>query len=400
MRALRILLFLVLAAALVPTGSEWLRQRRAELPLDDTAFFCDLLWEVNKDRDLIGAPDFLADVELQRWASTVVGQATSLSSLRTEEILDRLQEDVPSVATASIFVVYTDSQEALRKRLTEWARDTEGEHTHMATRLFRSPNEPGVGSLAMLVQRLPRFHPGLLGNSSESFYNICPICNESHHGKVNPVARSIVLECPKCEHKYDLLAVDLKGRYHRVTTFLDGESPPAKSPAEATGTKEGLEEVFRIWQKVLAHCRYVKDFTGINGRRDAWQFAAETERYRNGDCEDTAILLADRLIASGFDARVALGRTDRFEGHAWCVVRFENQQFILETTEATPDPLRPPTVERLGGRYIPDFLFDRESIYFREGKKWTGDYWSGREWSKVSYGEEEGGRVAAIPVVE
>ena len=256
-----------------------------------------------------------------------------------------------------------------------------------------------LGALAVLVKRVPRFHPKFLSKrDSLAFYNICPLCDASHHGKVSSGARSIVLECPKCSRKYDLLALDIRGEYHRVSDFLDGNKPPNIVNLDEVGSRDRLKEMFSIWETLLGYCRYAKDFQRISGQRDAWQFSDETDRYRSGDCEDTSILLADWLLSRGFEARVALGRTKSLEGHAWCVVRHGGQEYILETTKAKPDINKPPTIERVGDHYLPDFLFDRDGIYFQERTDWNGRYWSKHGWNSVSYEREgEDLNMAAVP---
>ncbi|MFT5854824.1 MAG: putative transglutaminase-like cysteine proteinase, partial [Verrucomicrobiales bacterium] len=126
-----------------------------------------------------------------------------------------------------------------------------------------------------------------------------------------------------------------------------------------------------------------KDFEGISGNLDTWQLADETWKFKNGDCEDSSILLADWLISSGFDARVVIGTTDRLEGHAWCVVYLEGATYILETTKARPDLGNLPYASSLRPRYIPRYQFNRESVfYLKDGEK-SPRYWSSAAWIQI-----------------
>ena len=267
-------------------------------PLDHAGFFYDLLWRLNEDRQMVGWEPLVKDVQLQEWAREQIRDAEKDSWLSTSQVLQQLKEDVPSVATASIFVAHSSRQEDLQERIAAWAMNVDAEQKHLAANIFRDFDGEGYGGLVLMVTRLPKFHPKFLSKKhAQSFYNVCPLCEESHHGKVTSGARSIVLECPRCNQKYDLLALDLRGDYHRVTDFLVGEAPPANSVPKAGAKRGRLQELFSIWEKLLGYCRYAKDFQRISGQRDAWQFADETDRYRSGDCEDTAILLADWLIS-------------------------------------------------------------------------------------------------------
>jgi len=118
---------------------------------------------------------------------------------------------------------------------------------------------------------------------------------------------------------------------------------------------------------------------------DSWQTSLETQRVGKGDCEDSSIFLCDWLLARGFQARVALGRFGDLGGHAWCVVKLEDKEYLLESTEGRPDPSNPPLASRVGSRYVPEVMFDRYAIYVRStpGEAWKGDYWSQKVWTRV-----------------
>ena len=144
--------------------------------------------------------------------------------------------------------------------------------------------------------------------------------------------RTVSLECPNCHRPYAMLAVDTKGRYHYVNEYLTGYCPPAHFPAGISR----LNEMLLIWNSVVRGMRYVPDSADGNEDNDAWQTAAETQQLGTGDCEDSSILLADWLIARGFEARVALGHYAERGGHAWVIVRLE----AAPTFSNQPIPMR------------------------------------------------------------
>ncbi len=189
------------------------------------------------------------------------------------------------------------------------------------------------------------------------------------------------LECPDCRRTYAVVATGTDGKFHYVNEFLTGYAPPAVFSRNYTR----VHELFTIWTTVHAHCSYTKDPGERRAQTDRWQMAAETQRIQRGDCEDSSIFLADWLLSRGFKARVALGRYGDIGGHAWVVVRLDDKDFLLESTEGRPDPDNPPYVSQVGGRYLPEILFDRFNIYSpsNPSQKWGGDYWSPKVWAAV-----------------
>ena len=130
-------------------------------------------------------------------------------------------------------------------------------------------------------------------------------------------------------------------------------------------------------------CKYTRDPGRKKQQTDRWQLAVETQNLGTGDCEDSAILLTDWLLARGIEAKVALGKYGDIGGHAWCVARVDDREYLLESTmEGNPDIDRPPLVSRVGSRYVPEVMFDRWHIYVRAfpQKPWDGDYWSEKNW--------------------
>jgi transglutaminase-like putative cysteine protease len=117
-----------------------------------------------------------------------------------------------------------------------------------------------------------------------------------------------------------------------------------------------------------------------------WKTPAETWAEASGDCEDTAILLADVLIESGFEARVAIGWNGNIGQHAWVVVKAGERQYLLETTlqkEIGREDLA--EVSAAAPFYQPEQLFDRERIYFSTTRpeRFTKDYFANEVWKPV-----------------
>jgi hypothetical protein len=85
---------------------------------------------------------------------------------------------------------------------------------------------------------------------------------------------------------------------------------------------------------------------------------------------------------------VVLGRYGDLGGHAWVVVRMNEIEYLIESTEAALDPLDPPIISKVGSRYLPETLFDRHAIYVRANPRETwanrgGDYWSDQIWLRI-----------------
>jgi hypothetical protein len=238
--------------------------------------------------------------------------------------------------------------------------------------------------LTVSVRKLPLFSPSLLDDKIELFYNVCVHCDTAHAGRVPPSRRSVVFACPHCNRPFDAYAMDNSARYRRVTSFLSHFEAPLFEPAP----ESPLEEMYCIWYAVASRCEYIQDIVGTNGPSDYWQDSMQTFNLKNGDCEDSSILLADWLLSRGIEARVATGKTSDGEGHAWCLAQIDGIQYLLETT-TLPNPQIPPYVTTLAPEYKPRYLFDREKIYFLkddESDVEISDYWRDSIWLSAAAG--------------
>lgn len=85
---------------------------------------------------------------------------------------------------------------------------------------------------------------------------------------------------------------------------------------------------------VLSNIKYVSDDT--KGSLEFWQFPYETLHYKNGDCEDGAILLANLMIMKGipyWKVRLSAGNV-KGGGHAYLIYYCESEEkwVILDTS--------------------------------------------------------------------
>ena len=160
-------------------------------------------------------------------------------------------------------------------------------------------------------------------------------------------------------------------RHHFVNAFLEGYTP---------------FQVDHPWMPLYAiamRLKYQADSKQYHGLEDIWQTSRQAFINTRGDCEDHAVLLADWLIGSGFEARVVVGRTNR-GGHAWVVVFMDGQELLLEaTSKRKRRHWRHYPLASLAGGYDPTLMFDREFFWINSGPSWLRSY-SGSRWEKRS----------------
>lgn len=152
--------------------------------------------------------------------------------------------------------------------------------------------------------------------------------------------------------------------HHFVNRFLEGFVPMPKA-----------EPWVPLY--VIAHRKtYVEDPQQY-GVREMWQTSRESMGNPRGDCEDHAIALADWLIGLGKDARVVLG-TMNGGGHAWVVVRENEQTWLLEATRKRRTRHWSYPLASLHPEYVPREMFDRERWWQNTGGAtvdYTGSHW-------------------------
>ncbi len=113
--------------------------------------------------------------------------------------------------------------------------------------------------------------------------------------------------------------------------------------------------------------------------KDVWQNSQQAYLYSHGDCEDHAILLADWLIAMGYDARVAIGKIPS-GGHAWVILFYDEKEYLLEaTSKRRPRSIGDFSLAKYAPEYQPRYMFNRTKFWVNTGSSLTASY-SGPNW--------------------
>ena len=344
-------------------------------------FKVGLIDTANHARLAASQPILRPDLELETWLQKELDSGLPHDDL--DALVAHIQKAWPRYLKIRVSSASGPTLDLVRDSFHPYLHQTEPEMTHLTSAL--RPVAGGISHQVLLVtgHRLRDFSPDLLHRTTDdAFFNVCPLCQASHISRAMRHQESSSLECPSCQRTYAVIAADTQGQFHYVNEYLTGYQPPSIYP---TGQSR-VEQLFTIWSAVHSSCSYVRD-PGINKEKsDRWQTALETQTRGQGDCEDSALFLADWLTARGYEVRVALGKYGEIGGHAWCVVRLDGKEYLLESTsEGRPDFDQPPLVSRIGSRYIPEVLFDRWNIYVRTSnhQPWNGDYWSGDYWLVV-----------------
>lgn len=405
----RLLTFAIIAAValaggLVAIREGWFngwRMRIVEMisnsgpPYTEARFRIDLVDQVNYARTAEKMAALKVDPEMEAWLAS---HYEKLDMTDLTKVTTQVQDGMPRYFRVSVCSASSPSLKELLQRFHEYVHRDQPEMTHLAVAV--RPRAAGLMHEALLVvgQRLHDFTPEALTISKENtpFFSVCVHCKQPHFMSLSNQQRSMALECPKCRKKYAVIAADSKGKFRYVNEFLTGYAPPAVFPKN----ESRVQQLFTIWSAVHTNCRYTNDpgaakSAGMYAKKeqlDSWQFADETQRLQRGDCEDSSIYLADWLMSRGFQVRVALGRYGDLGGHAWCVVKIEDREYLIESTEGKPDPSNPPLASQVGSRYVPEVLFDRYAIYVpaSSNRVWKGDYWSQKSWVRIEPRSELG----------
>lgn len=361
----------------------WFGKQPSEL--SKTATEATLLEGVNAKRLLLGFTPLVSDDELDEWISEEAA-AIVPGEKGIDRFLRNLEMHLPAVCSAKAIYAENTDAEAIVNQLKDWNEVAADQTlTHLSVHVFPKSSWKRFRAVAVAVKKLQRFDTSLLGigQGDSEVYNICTQCGRAHVMTVTRSSLAVALHCDRCDEDYDIYAMRLDGSYIRVTELLKGyEGLAIFEPGMSK-----FQEMMAIWSAVLTDFTYTKDMKGTNGHQDTWQTAAETALFRNGDCEDTSIFMADWLISRGIDARVAFGLVYPGEGHAWCVARVDGEEYILESTGGIPDLNAPPQTTSTSETYLPIAMFDRKNIYFRTSDGWTPRYWAETEWRAVSYPE-------------
>ncbi len=348
------------------------------LSLDNAHFLEAAVASANLKRDSDQLRPLQTSQSLQDSIKDFLETQDMVTPAELKYIFGHIGQTLPQVHELSANLVFARNPESLMSELNRWEDLAYANHSHYAAWAFHDRKNRRLGCVAVLARELPTLELPLKAEGSGAFFTTCRLCNEGHGIKLAERAQNtLIVTCPRCDKAYDLIASDSHGQWRRATQFFTGLR---STKVEASMTP--MEQVMTIWQDVASKCRYQLDAKRISGG-DSWESPEETYRVGSGDCEDTSLLLVDMLTAHGFEARVALGQ-HRDGGHAWCVLKLGDDQYILESTWQDIAELKvPPSMDELGLDYHPQFLFDREAIYFPQREGWTCNYWSERNWQRI-----------------
>lgn len=327
-------------------------------------------------RQSLKEPPVLPDVALQEW---LVNRVQS-GPVDAEAIAQGARTSWPQYQELIVFNSHSATADGLLEQISSWPDLNTRGLTNVAAVAERGTFGLGWGITVLVGQQLPLFSPEALNNpKQEKFYSICTLCRKGQACQIPRHSRSLSLECPECHRIYAMVAADSHGQFRYVNEYLTGYAPPTHYPRG----QSKLAELMAIWRAVTSDCRYTLD--AGDDDTDAWQTAQETQALGRGDCEDSSILLADWLLSRGFQARVALGRYAERGGHAWVVVRLDEKDYLMESTEGTSGAQRPPLLAEVGSRYVPELLFDPLTIFIRKRphNSWNGDFWGESTWERV-----------------
>lgn len=359
--------------------------------LDHESFLLSAVVSANMVRSEASLAPLETSKPLQHSIRAFAEANRDLGQSNLQSVFAHVEASLPQVHELSANLVYAKEEEQLIAELSKWSDLNHKEHSHYAVWIFRDQGKRRLGCLAMLARQLPNFELPMHADSSGAYFATCKLCDQGHGISLgNQGQNTLILTCPNCQKPYDIIATDSSGQWRRANQFFTGIRSEATSDDSRT-----MEQLMAIWKDVARKCRYQYDAKRISGG-DSWESPIDTYRVGSGDCEDTSLLLVDMLIGHGFDARVALGRHDR-EGHAWAVVNLEGEQYILESTWEHVDRLSsPPSMNDVGLEYQPEYLFDREAIYFKNQSGWTCEYWADSKWTQVHHGLSGSTEVASL----
>lgn len=342
-------------------------------------FRVDLVDRLNYSRIAAKRSLLKVDGELDEWLQRSFPQMV-LDDIQS--VTNQVQDAMPHYYRLSVCVVSAPSLKAALDQFQDFREQNQPDMTHLGCAVRTQSAGFTKQVLLVIGRRLHEFTPeNLTLAHDEAYFSRCRHCKHPHIVKAVKKRHSLGLECPQCRRTYAVVASDEEGVFRYANEFLTGYAPPAVFSKD----QSRVHELFTIWTAVHEGCTYVKDPIEEKTATDAWQTSLETQRLGRGDCEDSAIFLCDWLLARGFQARVALGRYGDLGGHAWVVVKLDDKEYLLESTEGRPDPSNPPLVTRVGSRYIPEVMFDRHALFVRStpGQGWKGDYWSSSYWTRI-----------------
>jgi len=127
---------------------------------------------------------------------------------------------------------------------------------------------------------------------------------------------------------------------------------------------------FAEMRKFLSMCRGSKG-SRRDPKRQYWQPPEEFEETRTGNCVDFGLWAWRQLLAMGYNARFAVGKSGKFgEGHAWVTFEKDRKFYLLEP-QFWPLGLRMPRISTLRYHPMTSVAWDGEKVsyYAHEDRK-------------------------------
>ncbi len=345
------------------------------------SFKVELLREFNDLREVAQLASLDEDDSLQVFLEEWVARQPDPAMINFDKVFAEVQEAYPGAQYLAANLATGSSREELIGKLRGWSSLGNPDFHAVNTVVFSTRNQ--VWALSLLSHSIPPYTLDAANEVGGRFYNTCPHCCELHAVEIEKVPRTLILSCPSCSLPFAVLAANRDGEIRPVTSFFDYLKLPETE--EMANQASDQQRVLALWNKVEARCEYELDAAG-ELLQEVWKSSQETWADGAGDCEDTAILLADVLLSAGFEARVAIGWNGNIGQHAWVVVRCGEQQYVLESTlEGLIEAEQMSPLSEAAPFYQPEQLFDREHVYVTNSSPevFRADYFSPTIWQVI-----------------
>lgn len=350
-------------------------------------FRSDAMAKVNRIRIPLGVEGVRGDESIQRMLHQLMREHPDPENVELDFVFEEVQKEFPGAQYLAANLVTAPDRDSLLSNLTHWTASANEDFNTINTAVFTSGRR--YGALAVMARRIPRFSLRDANDRGGKFFNVCPHCGKTHALELEKESRTLILSCPYCDLPFDVLALDTKGRVRRASDFF--ENFELVEPKGVEKSQSQTERLIALWQRVADRCDYQLDHHR-SSEKEVWKMPSETWAERAGDCEDTALLLADALISAGFEARVAIGWNGNIGQHAWVVVRLDGNQYVIETTlqnTISEESLSP--VAEAASFYQPEQLFDRGHLYYSTAAEedFASDYFSPKIWESIPVTSED-----------
>ncbi|MEM7332719.1 MAG: transglutaminase domain-containing protein [Chloroflexota bacterium] len=144
------------------------------------------------------------------------------------------------------------------------------------------------------------------------------------------------------------------------------ERPMTRYLEDGTKTEINSLDELTAW---LQTCTYERDIHQF-GKDDHWLLPSEFEATKLGDCEDHALWAWQKLKKLGIQAEFVTGtyltHRNEFGGHAWIMLRKDDQIYVYETVNKSGSMLIP--WEKAKKKYFPGLSINHnlQTFHYRE----------------------------------